>query len=210
MDDNETLKLRAELLALTAERDAAVTALEQYSLETEQQTRLLIEEQDRFVSRLLGSQEREVGRLRLELEEAQTTAQLMEQKLDRERAALARLEEDLTYARSQAERLRSQRDDAREDLKRAQQAQVIAEANAERLRGDMALARSMLEDAMSGKLGPGTWESVRPEPSSPDPNAPPRESGFRRPRRSTPPGTRRSEAPRAAAGTSSKDSRPPR
>ena len=67
-------KLRAEIEALRTERDAAVHALERQERESADQFKLLVEEQDRFVSRLLERHEREMIRLRLELDEARNDA----------------------------------------------------------------------------------------------------------------------------------------
>jgi hypothetical protein len=187
------------LQALAAERDAALSVLERRERELEEQLRLLTEEQDRFVSRLLEAHEREVGKLRLELDEANTTAVRLEQKQERERVATLRLEEDLAHAQADVERLRSERDVARAETRRAQQAYVSTQATVERLQAELTFAKSMLADAM----GEERLESVQPAPRAHDASRPPRESVIvnrRIPRpRSTPPGTRRTDAPRANA-----------
>lgn len=196
--------------ALTAERDAAISALERRERDMEEQLRLLTEEQDRFVSRLLESHEREVAKLRLELEEASTTAVRLEQKHERDRVASARLEEDLAHARVEMDRLRSEREAARAEARRAQQGYVAAQAAVERLQAELAFAKSMLADAM----GDGPLESVQPPQRAHEVSRPPRESGIQNRRiprpRGTPPSTRRIDTPRGlAVNANTKESVPP-
>jgi septal ring factor EnvC (AmiA/AmiB activator) len=220
-DEPELHELRALLEAVSAERDLAVSALEAHQRQSLEQTRMLMEEQDRFVSRLLAAQERDVGKLRLELEEARTTAERLERKLHRGREGSERLEEELAKARLELDRLRAQRDTARAEAERGREAHTTLRARVERLEGNLALARSMLDDAMGETRPVGTFTSARP-PVSPHRRLKaeaPRESGIRRPPRGrlTPPGmaaTRElqiSDAPLAssAEGTPVR-SRPPR
>jgi hypothetical protein len=206
-------KLLAELQALRAERDAAVNALDRVEGEAADQQKLLIEEQDRFVSRLLKSHEREVLRLRLELDEARMSAQRYEQKMEKERARTVRLEDDLLRVRGDADKIRDQRDAFRTELRKAHQVVLNLQAANERLEADLKLAKSMLGDAI-GNAAPGMWESAKPPTKQHEISRPPRESGIQnrrerpsRARVSTPPGRsrssnppRRSEAPRAAVG----------
>jgi hypothetical protein len=215
MADDTPMQLLAELAAAKADRDAAMDVLDRHHLEAAAQTSLLVEEQDRFVSRLLESHEREVGRLRLELTEARTTAERVEQKLVRERGATTRLEEEIARLHADVTRLRDQRDAARSEQLRVQHAYLALQGVNEHISGDLALARSMLEDAMNGNGALG-FRTVPPEIAAHEPSAAPRESGIRRPRRSTPPGTarnrdgsRRSETP-LPTGTAPRDSGPPR
>jgi chromosome segregation ATPase len=219
VDESDNTKLRAALAALTTERDAAVSALERHQLEADEGSHLLVEEQDRFVSRLLESHERELGRLRLELEEATTTALRLEQKHERDRVMTDRLEEDLARALAELDRMKEHRDLARVETRRAQQAYVGAQAAIEKLQNELSMARAMLGDAMDGER---KFQSVDPKPTAHEPSRAPRDSGIvnRRapPRaRSTPPGvprprdaTRRSETPRGiAANAGTKESAPP-
>jgi hypothetical protein len=210
--DND--KLHAELQDLRAERDAAVLALERQEGDATEQQKLLIEEQDRFVSRLLQSHEREVLRLRLELDEARMSAQRFEQKMDKERARTVRLEDDLLRVRGDADRIRDQRDAFRAELRKAHQLVLHQQATTERLEAELNLAKSMLGDAMDGAASPTMWESAKPPTKQHEISRPPRESGIQnrrerpgRARVSTPPGRsrssnppRRSDAPRAAVG----------
>jgi len=209
-DDQQ--KLRMELEAIRTERDTAVTALDRQQREAADQVKLLVEEQDRFVSRLLEGHEREVGRLRLELDEARTDAQRLEQKLDKDRARTARLEEELVRVRGDLDRIRDERDAFRAELRRAQQTCLNLQAASEHLEADLKLARSMLSDAMEGTPAP-VWESAKPRLQKHETSAPPRESGIvnrrdrprervstppGRSRNSAPPGSRRSDAPRTS------------
>jgi len=221
---DELQKLRMELEGLRAERDAAVRAEERLERESAEQVKLLVEEQDRFVSRLLEGHERDVGRLRLELDEARTSAQRLEQKLDKDRARTARLEEDLVRVRGDVDRIRDQRDAFRTELKKAQQAYLALQTTTERLDGEVKLARSMLSDAMEGG---SRWESAKPPTSQHEISRPPRESGIQdrrdralRSRIPTPPGrprigsnppghSRRSDGPRAAVGADGVEEGPP-
>ena len=197
-------KLRAELEALRAERDASVSALERHQSESAEQLKLLVEEQDRFVSRLLEAQERQVGRLRLELDEARMGAQLLEQKLDKDRARSVRLEEDLVRARGDLDRIRDQRDAFRAELRKTQQTCLNLQAATERLDSELSLARSMLSDAIEGAPAP-TWQSAQPPTQQHEISRPPRESGIvnrrdrPRVRVSTPPGRTRSSSQPASA-----------
>src|SRR5262245_57500322 len=168
-------KLLAELEALRAERDAAIQALDRQEGESADQQRLLIEEQDRFVSRLLESHEREVVRLRLELDEARMGAQRYEQKMDKERARSARLEDDLLRVRGDADKLRDQRDAFRTELRRSQQTVLNVQAATERLEEELRLARTMLDDAIGP---PGEWQSAKPPTQQHEISRPPRESGI--------------------------------
>lgn len=223
---DELQKLQMELEALRAERDATVRTLERQARESADQVKLLVEEQDRFVSRLLESHEREVGKLRLELDEARTSVQRLQQKLDRDRARTARLEEELVRARGDVERLRTQRDAFRAEHKKTQQAYLTLQATTERLEADVKLARSMLNDAIEGAPNP-TWESAQPAMKQHEVSRPPRESGIQdrrdrppRPRIPTPPGRprigstppglpRRSDGPRTAVGADTIEEGPP-
>jgi chromosome segregation ATPase len=219
-DERELDKLRAMLEAVSAERAQAVSALEAHQRQAQEQTRLLMEEQDRFVSRLLAAQERDLGKLRLELEEARTTSERLERKLHRDREGNERLEEELAKARLDMDRLRAQRDMARDELDRARQAHATLCARVDRLEGNLALARTMLDDAMGESSPPGAFASARPVVSAhrrPKPETP-RASGIRPPRGRPTPGevteTRElgvSETPLAssAEGTPFR-SRPPR
>jgi hypothetical protein len=193
--------------ALRAERDAALEALDRAKQEAEEQVRLLVEEQDRFVSSVLTAHEREIRRLELELEEARAARALFEKKLERERQNSTRLEEQLLRARAEMDR------------RRPEQATPSLENTIRKLQAELALAHSMLDDAMGGARG-GSFTSARPNPGTHEVSRPPRESGIvnrriPRPRQSTPPGVqrvrrsdtptgsqrpRRSETPRAAAG----------
>jgi hypothetical protein len=210
---NDPDKLLAELQALRAERDAAIRALERQEREAADQQKLLIEEQDRFVSRLLQSHEREVLRLRLELDEARMSAQRYEQKMDKERNRTVRLEDDLLRVRGDADKIRDQRDAFRAELRKAHQLVLNQKAAIERLEEELTLARSMLGDAMGSASPPAMWESAKPPTKQHEISRPPRESGIQnrrerpgRPRVSTPPGRsrssnppRRSDSPRAAS-----------
>lgn len=215
-------KLHAELQALRAERDAAVQALERLQAEGNEGMKLLVEEQDRFVSRLIEGHDRETVRLRLELDEARTNAQRYEQKADKERARAVRLEEDLGRIRADVDRIRDQRDTFRAELRKTQQTVLNLQAGTERLDADLRLARAMLDDAMGGDAAP-VWQSAKPPTQQHEISRPPRESGIvnrrERPPRvrvSTPPGRRssapagrRSDVPRAAVGADSVDEGPP-
>jgi chromosome segregation ATPase len=217
-DETDVTKLKMAIAALVTERDAAVSALERQEREADEGTRLLVEEQDRFVSHLLEGHERELGRLRLELEEATTTALRLEQKHERHRVTTDRLEEDLARALAELERMKEQRDLARTEMRRAQQAYVGTQASLEKLQHELSMARAMLGDAMGGER---KFQSVDPKPAAHETSRAARESGIvnrRLPRpRSTPPGTvrprdgaRRSETPRGiAANAGTKESVPP-
>jgi septal ring factor EnvC (AmiA/AmiB activator) len=218
IDERDIDELRALLEAVSAEKELAVSALETHQRQAHDQTRLLMEEQDRFVSRLLAGQERDLGKLRLDLEEARTTAERLERKLLRDREGSERLEEELAKARLELDRLRAQRDTARADAERGKEAHTALRARVERLEGNLALARSMLDDAMGETKPGGAFTSARPPVSAHRRLKPemPRESGIRRPPRGrpTPPGiaaTRTSDTPLAssAEGTPIR-SRPPR
>jgi septal ring factor EnvC (AmiA/AmiB activator) len=222
-DERDLLKLHAMLEAVSAERSAAESALEEHLRQSEEQSRLLMEEQDRFVSRLLSAQERDLGKLRLELEEARTTAERLEHKLRRDREGSERLEEELAKSRMEIDRLREQRDVARVESQRGREAEATLRARVDQLEANLALARAMLDDAM-GETDPSAAFTAARTPVSvhrrlrPDP---PRESGFRRPtparQSSCPPGLApareyvRSETPRGTAvGGVFLRSRPPR
>src|SRR5580765_3959847 len=145
IDERDIDELRALLEAVSAEKELAVSALEAHQRQAHEQTRLLMEEQDRFVSRLLAAQERDLGKLRLELEEARTTSERLERKLHRDREGNERLEEELAKARLDMDRLRAQRDMARGELDRARHAHATLSARVDRLEGNLALARTMLD-----------------------------------------------------------------
>jgi hypothetical protein len=226
MDEDRNLQdLRAMLETASAERAEAVSALEAHQRQTHDQSRLLMEEQDRFVSRLLAAQERDIGKLRLEFEEARTTCERLHQKLRRDREGSEKLEEELAKARLEIDRLRVQRDALRAEAQAARDLRATMQARIEQLEGNLALARSMLDDAMGEGDGPSfaaarvpisTHRRLRPEP--------PRDSGIPRTPRgrlsSYPPGVLTpatevaiSDAPRSAAGGGTPiltRSRPPR
>jgi hypothetical protein len=224
-EDRVLLSLRAELEAVSVERDAALSALDEARRQASDQTRLLMEEQDRFVSRLLAAQERDLGKLRLELEEAQTTAQRIERKFRADRDRVERLEDELGKARAEFERVREQRDAARAEALRGREAHAQMRARLDQLEANLALARTMLDDAMGeGPPATASFTSARP-PTSAQPRGTvelTRESGFRRPQprdidESYPPGLvpsreppRRGDTPRpiAAMGRAPR-SRPP-
>jgi chromosome segregation ATPase len=173
------------------------------------------------VSRLLAAQERDLGKLRLELEEAQTTAERVERKFRTDRERVERLEDELGKARSEFERVKQQRDAARADAQRAREAHAQMSARIDQLEANLALARTMLDDAMGeGPLEP-KFTSARPQVSGPPRIKPEvaRESGIRRPQRdideSYPPGlvpsreARRADTPRPLAAIGRSRSRPP-
>lgn len=188
-DDSRSLGGVTQPEAIRAERDAALGALERSEREAEEQLRLLVEEQDRFVSRLLESHEREVGKLRLELEEARMAAARYEHKLQRDRATNERLEDQLAVAQVELTRLREQRDSARMETRRSQQAYVTSQAAVDALKSELDLARAL--------AAPNTERSVRTSAVRPPP-LPPRPSrlaaGSREPavlqRDSSPPSSR--------------------
>jgi hypothetical protein len=181
-----------------------------------------MEEQDRFVSRLLAGQERELGKLRLELEEARTTAERLHRKFRNDRERLERLETELGNAKVEFDRVREQRDAVRVEAQRGREAQAHMRARLDQLEANLALARSMLDDAMGEGAREVTFTSPRPPTSAHPQNKPEaaRQSGIRRPRDAEdtyPPGLmpsrepiRRGDTPRpiAAIGRSSR-SRPP-
>ncbi|HEX4338423.1 MAG TPA: hypothetical protein VH062_21100 [Polyangiaceae bacterium] len=212
--------------AAVAERAQAVAALDAHQRQAHEQTRLLMEEQDRFTSRLLAAQERDLGKLRLEFEEASTTCERLHHKLRRDRDGSEKLEEELAKARIELDRLRDQRDSLRTEAQVGRDLRATMQARIDQLEGNLALARSMLEDAMgegeidpnpgfsAGRMPISTHRRLRPEPA--------RESG-RTPRArlsSYPPGgivppiteVSISDAPRSVAGTASMRARtrPPR
>ena len=220
-DATDLLKLQAEIDTLRTERDALISTLERDERETSEQNRLLIEEQDRFVSRLLEAHEREIGRQRLDLDEARTTADRLMQKHERDRTAAARLEEELARAKVELDRMREQRDVARYETRRVQHSYVAAQASIERLHAELAMAKSMLGDAMAGDPPSRHFQSVEPTPAAHEASRPPRESGIinrrpSRPRQSAAPAvarqrepTRRDTPRAAAAGGRTKESGPP-
>lgn len=161
-DDPETLRMIAQMQALRAERDAALAVLDQHEREAEEQTRLLIEEQDRFVSRMIESHEREVGRLRLELDEARAAAAQFEHKLERDRASNSRLEEQLATAQVELTRVREQRDAARVEARRAQHLYVTSQAGIDALKAELELAQSTLADGAAPRQD--RTSGVRPPP----------------------------------------------
>ena len=181
-EERDPEKLRAMLDAANAEKDAAVAALEKHQRHSHEQTRLLMEEQDRFVSRLLAAQERDLGRLRLEFEEAKTTCERLHQKLRRDREGAEKLEEELAKARFEIDRLREQRNALRTEAQLAQTVRATMQARIDQLEANLSLAKAMLDDAM-GETEPSrvqvnpqvqmsTHRRLRPDP--------PRDSGIAR------------------------------
>jgi len=155
-DERELEKLRAMLDAANAERAAAVDALQTSQRQNHEQTRLLMEEQDRFVSRLLAAQERDIGKLRLEFEEAKTTCERLHQKLRRDREGAEKLEEELAKARFEIDRLREQRNTLRSEAQLARDVRATMQARLDQLEANLALAKAMLDDAMGeGDAAPG-------------------------------------------------------
>ena len=149
MDDERDLeKLRAMLEAANAEKAAALSALQAMQRQVHEQTRLLMEEQDRFVSRLLAAQERDIGKLRLEFEEAKTTCERPHQKLRRDREGVEKLEEELAKARFDMDRLREQRNTLRTEAQLARDMRATMQARIDQLEANLALAKAMLDDAM--------------------------------------------------------------
>jgi len=180
-EERDLEKLRAMLEAATAERAEAVSALEAYQRQTHEQTRLLMEEQDRFVSRLLAAQERDIGKLRLEFEEARTTCERLHQKLRRDREGSEKLEEELAKARFDLDRLRDARDTLRTEAELARDVRATMQARIDQLEANLALARAMLDDAM-GEGDPTGFSAARVPISAHRrlrPDAP-RESGIAR------------------------------
>jgi hypothetical protein len=226
MDEKRDLdSLRAMLEVVSIERTQALSALETHQRLAHEQTRLLMEEQDRFVSRLLAAQERDLGKLRLEFEEARTTCERLHQKLRRDREGSEKLEEELAKTRFEIDRLRDQRDALRTEAQVGRDLRATMQARIDQLEGNLALARSMLEDAMgesdstagftAARLPVSTHRRLRPEPA--------RESGIARSARGRvstyPPGgvltpvteVAISDAPRSlASGSPSIRTRPPR
>lgn len=190
-DDPELLRTIAQMEALRAERDAAMAVLDQREREAEEQTQLLVEEQDRFVSRMIESHEREVGKLRLELDEARSSAAQFQQKLERDRATSVRLEEQLATAQVELSRLREQRDAARVEARRAQHAYVTSQATIDALKTEVELAQPMLAGTSSTRQD--RTSGVRPPPLPPRREAPKliaAAGGARLPRDSAPPSSR--------------------
>ncbi len=214
-DEPDSLKLRAELEAALADRDAMVEELERRTAQMASERRLLEEEQDRFVSRLLVTHERELRRVRAELDEARTLLPRLEDRVSKEQSTVTRLREERDAARVRVERALEQREAMRAELNAAIAGREALQAQLDILRGDLVLARSMLEDVMLVDATPTPMSPART--GEPPAVAVPRESEIRRPgrgRHSAPPSTReregwrRTDAPRAT-GTS-RDSRPPR
>lgn len=149
-DHRETIaRLEARLQALAAQRDSATASAEAIQRDHEQQRRLLTEEQDRFVTRLIEAHEREVGQLRRELEEARSRVEQLALK---------------------AERLRRENLEGGEEL-------VRARCDVARLRAELSMARTLLGYAMDGRPREA-WETVPPEPRSPPEPRAPRESSI--------------------------------
>lgn len=183
-DERDIEKLRAMLEAANAEKAAAVSALQTSQRQSHEQTRLLMEEQDRFVSRLLAAQERDIGKLRLEFEEAKTTCERLHQKLRRDREGAEKLEEELAKARFEIDRLREQRNTLRTEAQLARDVRATMQARIDQLEANLALAKAMLDDAMgesttsdssgfvAARTPVSTHRRLRPEA--------PRESGIAR------------------------------
>jgi hypothetical protein len=149
MDDERDIeKLRAMLAAANAEKADAMVALQVQQRQGHDQTRLLMEEQDRFVSRLLAAHERDIGKLRLEFEEAKTTCERLHQKLRRDREGAEKLEEELAKARFEMDRLREQRNTLRTEAQLARDGRATMQARIDQLEANLALAKAMLDDAM--------------------------------------------------------------
>ena len=185
MDDERDLeKLRAMLEAVNAEKAEAVSALQNLQRQGHEQTRLLMEEQDRFVSRLLAAQERDVGKLRLEFEEAKTTCERLHQKLRRDREGAEKLEEELAKARFEMDRLREQRNTLRTEAQLARDVRATMQARIDQLEANLALAKAMLDDAMGGGDSSSAFAAARTPVSAHRRLRPeaPRESGIARAR----------------------------
>jgi hypothetical protein len=73
--------IRSELEALREEREALIAANERALREGEIQRRQLVAEQDRFVSHLIEAHERDVGRLKADLGEANANVARLEREL---------------------------------------------------------------------------------------------------------------------------------
>jgi len=219
VDQNSaSTKLHLQLDALRTERDAALSRLERLEAEAEERQRMLGEEQDRFVSRLIEAHERELSKVRLEVEEAQSSALTLESKVERQRRVSISLEEQLAKTRTEVIRTREQREAFRAEARRLERLLSEAQAKAASLHAELEMARAMLGDAMGG----AGFQTAPPARTTHEPPRAPRESGIRsRPpaRKSTPPGHTRTrdpgarrDTPRPAAavgGTRESDGPPP-
>lgn len=208
-DDADLTKLGSHLDALRTERDAALSRLERLELEQEERARLLTEEQDRFVSHLIEAHDRELGKVRLELEDARAAAARLAGKMERQRGAAASTEEQLTRTRAEVVRAREQRELARAELRRVAELLASSEATAASFKADLELARSMLDDAMKG----AAFHSIPPPRATHEPPHGLRESGIvGRPlggrRRSTPPPLR-TDSPLAVGASAARRSNSP-
>jgi hypothetical protein len=178
--------LRARIKAVAAERDSALAILDRREAEAEERERLLIEEQDRFVTRLLANHEGDAARLRAERLEATEVAEQLRKKLERSRRESVEAEERSLRTQCTLQQLTAQREELHAELKVAQDRQAALLAQISRLSAELDLARTMLGyaiegDAPPGSPGPDERETLRPE-------APPiaAESGFVRSRERAP------------------------
>ena len=147
-DDIQLSKLRAQLEVMTAQRDSALIALEEAERQAEEQHRLLTEEQDRFVAKLLDSHERETGHLRGELSEARDTSNRVRKKLARAKQDAVRAEEEHLRAHCIIEQLTAElRDTQRQGRLNAERLN-LASLQVVRLEKELETAREMLGDAM--------------------------------------------------------------
>jgi hypothetical protein len=99
----ELTALKAQLQAARAERDAAVSALDRRELEAAEQQRLLVEEQDRFVTRIIEKYEQQIARLQGEHDAAVSIAEQLRHKVERFRRDATRAEEKVAHLESELE-----------------------------------------------------------------------------------------------------------
>jgi hypothetical protein len=188
-DDQSTQTLRARLAAVAAERDSALAILERREAEAAEQERLLIEEQDRFVTRLIENHDEDTSRLRAERIEATEVTEQLRKKLERSRRESVEAEERSLRTQCTLQQLMAQRESLHAELKLGQEQQTALHAEISRLSAELDLARAMLGYAIEGdpaSVAPDERETLRPEPAPTT-----AESGFVR---------NRERAPRHALG----------
>jgi chromosome segregation ATPase len=152
----ELTKLRAQLEVTRAERDSASKTLEELQGEMEERLRLLTEEQDRFVSRLIDAYEQGLDRLRGELEEARAARKLLTEKLECAEREVIAAQENALDARSLIDKLRLQGDQAASVCRSLMHERTTLSGRTTRLEAELDMARTLLGFAMDGSDSHGT------------------------------------------------------
>lgn len=148
----ELAALKLQVQAARAERDAAVSALDRIQLEAVEQQRLLVEEQDRFVTRIIEKYEQQIARLKGEHDAAVSIAEQLRHKSERFRRDATRAEEELALKLCELEARGKELQEARRTAARLMEERTPNSARIAHLESELELARMLLQSALESPV----------------------------------------------------------